>query len=217
MYWSEPFQAWIVTDYATVDSVIRDVGRFSNARRIPALLELLPDDVQDEIAPLKRHFSLGLVQSDPPDHDRIRALVNRAFTPRTVEAMRPRIEQLVDELLDRVLADGRMDLVADFAYPLPVTVICEFVGIPPEDRDRFRRWSTEIFGFLGSGQPDVDVVRRAQAALQELEAYFRELFERRRADPRDDFLTAVLQTASGRRSVGGRAHGHVQHVRVGGA
>ena len=97
VYWSERFQAWIVTDYATVDSVIRDVGRFSNARRIPALLELLPDDVQDEIAPIKRHFSLGLVQSDPPDHDRIRTLVNRAFTPRTVEAMRPRIEAIVDE------------------------------------------------------------------------------------------------------------------------
>lgn len=191
--WSERFRAWIVTDYAGVDAVIRDVARFSNARRIPALLQLLPDDVQDEIRPLREHFSHGLVHSDPPDHDRIRALVNRAFTPRVVEGMRSRIEEIVDGLLDRVEPDGRMDLVADLAYPLPVTVICELAGIPVEDHNRFRIWSTEIFGFLGTGQPKIEAVRRAQMALQELETYFLELFRQRRTQPQDDFITALVR------------------------
>lgn len=191
--WSARFQAWLVTDYVGVDAVIRDVARFSNARRIPALLELLPAEVQDEIRPLKEHFSHGLVQSDPPDHDRVRALVNRAFTPRVVEEMRPRIGQLVDGILDRAEPEGRMDLVADLAYPLPVTVICEFVGIPTDDRDRFRAWSSEIFGFLGTGQPDIEAVRRAQVALRELEAYFMHLFQERRERPRNDFITNVVQ------------------------
>ncbi len=200
VYWSDHFDAWLVTRYRDVDMVIRDVRRFSNAHRVPAMLKTLPPTTQAEIAGLKRHFSTGLVQSDPPDHDRIRALVNRAFTPQVVEGLRPRIMAQAHLLLDAVEGNASMDLVADLAYPLPVTVISELVGIPIEDRDQYKAWSNQIFGFLGSGVPTEAAVREAQAGLDEMEAYFSRLFEERRSRPRDDLLTALVQV----RDSGGR-------------
>jgi len=193
IYWSNRFQAWILTRYTDVAATIRDTQRFSNARRVPALLEKLPPSVQSEIGPLKRHFSIGLVQSDPPDHTRIRALVNKTFTPRMVEDLRPRIQAITDELLDNVIATGSMDVIADFAYPLPATVICEFVGVPVEARDHYKSWSSRIFRFLGTGRPELTIVREAQQALLELEQYFRDLFVVLRRQPKDDLLSHLVR------------------------
>jgi len=194
VFWSEQYQAWILTRYVDVAATIRDTQRFSNARRIPAFLEQLPAEVQDEISPLKRHFSIGLVQSDPPDHTRIRALVNKAFTPRVVEGLRPRIQTVIDQLLEAVIMRGthEMDLIADFAYPLPVTIISEMVGVPPADREQYKLWSANIFGFLGTGYPKLEVIRKAQRALLELEDYFRHLFAHRRLYPQDDLLSHLV-------------------------
>jgi cytochrome P450 len=133
----------------------------------------------------------SLLMLDPPDHTRLRGLVNRAFTPRVVEQLRPRIQQIVDELLDVAAAGGEMDLVRDLAYPLPVTVIAELLGVPAEDRDRLKRWSDEltvVIDPIGSGRS----VESAAGAYAELSAYFEAVFEDRRLRPRDDLVSALV-------------------------
>lgn len=190
VYWSERFEAWILTRYEDVATVIRDTDRFSNAERIPALLRQLPEQSYQRLWALSSHFSVGLVHSDPPDHTRLRALVSKAFTPRAVEAMRPRIEQLVTSLLDE--AGRSFDVVEKFAYPLPMIVVSDLVGIPAADRDQFKAWSAQIFGFIGTGRPDADTAMASQAALLELVEYFKQLFANKRQHPGDDLLSQLV-------------------------
>jgi len=132
---------------------------------------------------------------DPPDHTRLRALVNKAFTAKTVSSMEDRIQHLVDGLLDAVQAQGRMEVIFDLAYPLPVMVIAEMLGVPTEDRDRFKKWSDDMSILLG-GDPGAlpeEVLRRAIASREELVEYFRTVAARRRQQPGNDLLSALLQ------------------------
>jgi cytochrome P450 len=128
---------------------------------------------------------------DGEEHRRIRSLVSKAFTPRRVEALRPRIEAAVEELLDPVAARGEMELVHDLAHPLPVIVIAELLGVPLEDRDRFRVWSSEVAEILDplSGREGLDPAWRGAEGLA---GYFRELLAERRRAPKDDLLSAML-------------------------
>ncbi|MFE7773322.1 cytochrome P450 [Streptomyces sp. NPDC057445] len=131
-----------------------------------------------------------LLAVDPPDHTRLRGLVARGFTVRRVEALRPRIQQITDELIDAMLPSGRADLVAALAFPLPITVICELLGVPSSDRDRFRAWSTEVVAPTGA--------ESERTAIHELGAYLDELIEDRRCGgPADDLLSALLRTSAG--------------------
>ncbi|MGW6458789.1 cytochrome P450 family protein [Streptomyces sp. NPDC055078] len=128
-----------------------------------------------------------LLVADPPDHTRLRRLVSREFSPRRVEALKPRVQQLTDELLDRMLPDGRGDLVDSLAFPLPITVICELLGVPDSDRDTFRGWSNEVVT-----PTDRDT---SMAAIHALRDYLDALIVRRReAEPADDLLSALLRT-----------------------
>jgi cytochrome P450 len=145
--WDEFLGRWVLTGYADVLACLRD-PRMS-AERVGALRSQLPEDVINELQPMERVFESWMLFLDPPDHTRLRGLVNKAFTPRRVEAMRPHIQQIVDELLDKVQNTGRMDVIHDLAFPLPSTVIAEMLGVPPEDRDQFRRWSSDIVGISG--------------------------------------------------------------------
>ena len=144
---------------------------------------------------------------DPPDHTRLRRLVNLAFTPRAIEALRPRIQQIVDELLDAVQArpvhpeepgadrgeSRRMEVIDDLAYPLPVQVICEMLGVPKEDHPEFRGWSQVLVKSL---DPDIAVtpveLQARFKAIVESREYFRKLIAERRRDPRDDILSALI-------------------------
>lgn len=193
VHWSEAWGVWVLTRYADVVSLLRDARHFSNAGRFKIYLEKLPADVQDAMGDLKRSYSVGMLQSDPPDHTRLRALVNKAFTPRQVERMRPRIQVLVDYLLDRVQSEGRMDILSDLAYQVPAIVIAEMLGVPTADRERFTEWSDDIAGFQAKGRAVLDTARRAQQSMKEMENYFRELFLLRRADPQDDLMTGLVQ------------------------
>ena len=190
VYWSDRFEAWILTRHSDVAAVIKDTDKFSNAERIPTLLRQLPPDTHANLADLSNHFSVGLVHSDPPDHTRLRALVSKAFTPRSVESMRPRIESLVNELLEE--ANDEFDIVEQFAYPLPMIIISDMVGIPSSDREQFKAWSSQIFGFIGSGKPDAATAVRSQEALRELVAYFKQLFAHRRRHPGPDLLSQLV-------------------------
>ncbi|MEU2160864.1 cytochrome P450 [Streptomyces sp. NPDC019208] len=128
-----------------------------------------------------------LLVLDPPDHTRLRRLVSREFTARRVEALRPRIQDITDELVGAMLPAGRADLVDALAFPLPITVICELLGVPAADRDRFRAWSTEIVAPTAAD--------RERTAVEELAAYLDELIEDKRCSrPADDLLSALLRT-----------------------
>lgn len=132
----------------------------------------------------------GMLRIDPPDHTRLRSLVSRAFTPRAIERMRPRVEELAQHWLERASAKGEIELVSDFAAPLPVTIIAEMLGVPTEDHERFRHWSDEGVRVLGFGNGDD--VRRSLIAQAELRSYLEEIVEQRRLDPRDDLLSGLI-------------------------
>lgn len=191
--WSEAWNAWVVTGYDDVIGVLRDHARFSSAGRLLELVDGLPDDLQVTASPIREHFSTrGLIHADPPDHSRLRSLISKAFSGRVIEQMRPRVSAIVDGLLDKVVERGEMDVMADLAYPLPAIVIAELLGAPPEDRDRFRRWSDDIVAFQGMGRAIPEAVPRSASGIAEMRAYLGGLFEERRRDPRDDLLSHLV-------------------------
>lgn len=168
---------WFLTRHADCLQFLKD-PRFSAERRRA-----------EGYTPPQRDIHPSILTLDPPDHTRLRNLVNRAFTPRMVEGLAPRIERLVGELLDAAEPAGGMELISSLAYPLPVTVIAEMLGVPAEDHDRFARWSAVLAASLDPVVDDVDAVFDARDALFD---YFRGIIALRRKDPRDDLLTALL-------------------------
>ena len=189
--WVEPWGCWLITRGDDIEATIRDTVRFSSADRVTQVIERMPG-WSERLGALHENFAVGMAQRDPPDHTRVRGLVSAAFTPRRVEALRPRIEALVAEHLERVLPSGRMELVADLAHPLPAIVIAELAGFPVEDRERFRDWTNRINGFFfASGVAVPEAGDSANAAIVEARAWIRPLLEARRAAPRDDLLTAL--------------------------
>ncbi len=180
-------RAVVLTSHRLVESVLRNPLMVSD-RRTVEIFDVGPSG-QQFYEMMKRL----LLYRDPPDHDRIRDLLSRAFTPRAVEERRGRVQQLVDELLDRAEDAGRLDLVADFAYPLPVVVICEMLGVPPEDLARFYDWA---HGFARRGDvSDVSEqrIQQGEAATEGFRGYFLDLISERRKRPRDDLMTALVQ------------------------
>jgi len=180
---------WFVTRYDDVVTVLTDNERFV----VDAKLALTEDELRamDEASPLPNdgRVNTNLLTMDGEDHRRVRQLVAKAFTPRMVERLRPRIEEIADDLVDRVAAEGRMELVDDFAFPLPIIVIAELLGIPAENRDRFRVWSNSFL------LPPLTVELREQILrhTDEFVAYLDVLFAERRAEPSDDLVSALVQ------------------------
>lgn len=191
VHWSPQWGGWLLTRYADVVAMLRDVQRFSNVGRMSSFLSQLPEQVRDELRPFEDHFKQGLINSDPPDHTRIRGLLNRAFTTRMVDAQRPEIELIVNGLLDDVLQKGEMDVIKDFAFQIPTTVIAQMLGVPVRDRNQFGTWAEDITAFVGTGRVIKELASSAQTSLLELREYFRRLIEQRRREPQDDLVTAL--------------------------
>jgi hypothetical protein len=182
-----PLGFWVLTRYADVIAMLRDprlikepiaafvAARFGMAVPPPGL-------------------GLSMLDRDPPDHTRLRGLVSKAFTPRALEALRPGIQEIVNGLLDAVERRGSMDLIEEFAYPLPVRVICEMLGVPVRDHERFKQWGLDIARGLDAIMlpPDSEVGRRSVTGRRGLADYFRELIAERRAAPREDMLSALI-------------------------
>nr|MBF6591934.1 cytochrome P450 [Ktedonobacterales bacterium] len=144
VHWdAEAESTWVLTRHADVVASLRD-PRFS-AQRFTATDEWMPDELRPTLGKALHAISRQLLFIDPPDHTRLRGLANHAFLPRVVEAMRPHIREIVDGLLDEAAAKGHMDVIADFAFPLPVTVIAEMLGVPSTDREQLGKW-THDFG-----------------------------------------------------------------------
>ena len=132
-----------------------------------------------------------MVFNDPPQHTRLRRLVSYAFTPRAVERLRPRVESLVDELIDGLLPVGEADLIRDFAYPIPAVIIAEMLGAPPEDRDRFKEWSDDIMTLVFGAEGVPGRREHAQDGLLQLAEYLNDLVRKFRADPADNLISAL--------------------------
>jgi cytochrome P450 len=181
-----PLGFWVLTRYEDVVAVLRDPRL---AKEAIASVVAARFGVEVPVG-----MRLSMLDRDPPDHTRLRGLVSKAFTPRVVEALRPHIQQIVDGLLERVERAGSMDLIEEFAYPLPVVVICEMLGVPVEDHERFKGWSLEIARSLDLilQPPDSDLARRSVEARHALTDYFRGLIAERRASPRADMLSALI-------------------------
>ena len=148
-------------------------------------------NVMDE--PVFRNFALTMLQQDPPDHTRLRGLVVKAFTARRVEDMRPRIQEIVDQDLDRIAPQGKMDLIEDFAYRLPVTIICDMLGIPAEHREMFYTGARSSGRILEPVPMTPEEIKQSNAGQAMMKMYFDQLFDLRRKNPGDDLTTQLLQ------------------------
>lgn len=177
-------KVWMVTRYDDVRAILADPRISKDGRRINELYAR-HSGAQEEPSAFDDELSAHLLNSDPPRHERLRRLVSRAFTARRVEQLRPRVEQIADELLDRM--DGqRADLISDYAIPLPITVITDLLGVPAADREAFRLRANTLVGSHHSPEE----VAEASAGMIE---YTGQLIEAKRADPGDDLLSALTQ------------------------
>ncbi|WP_276207683.1 cytochrome P450 family protein [Paludifilum halophilum] len=177
---------WVITRYQDAVSALKDNRLVKNPRGLISSEDMVLSTMERDF--ITRH----MLSSDPPDHTRLRSLVHKAFTPRMIEGLRQRIEQIVHGLLDEAEQRKRMDLIDDFAFPLPIIVICEMLGIPVQDRDRFREWSNAVI--RATNHPE-----RMQEAVPSIRAfidYLRDLFDKRRGRPGDDLISALLHVES---------------------
>jgi cytochrome P450 len=179
-----PVGIWRLARYADCVSMLRELP--SGVRRSDGTLP----GVDESNLENQRHFML---QQDPPNHTRLRKLVSRAFTPRAVAQLVPAVESVVAACLDRVAGSRRMDLIADLALPVPSTLICEMLGVPVADRDRFTRWTAEATHGLAAQLASPEVLERALNAGLSLAGYFEELIAERRRALGDDILSGMIR------------------------
>jgi len=180
---------FIITRYADVMAIMHD-SRFSADRTdfMAKFMSRHPEPDRTAGLEIRRLLSKMVIFRDPPSHTRLRRLMQPAFTPRMVEAMRDRTQQLVDETLRTIIPAGRVDLVSEFAYPLSSTVKLDLIGVPVEDRDQFQEWCDHIAVFF-DGLRDIGQAHRSMQALGE---YLRNVIAGRRARPRDDLLSELV-------------------------
>lgn len=174
-----PGGMWCVARYDDVTFILHNAPVFKDTSRIAP---------PDSLTPLDR----AMLQRDPPDHTRLRRLASHAFTPRRVQSLEPRIEQMSLDLIARIRERGAADFIADYARPLPIMVIAELLGVPFEDHDRFSAWSDQIMMGSDSVLGGEEAMRKSQEAMASLVAYFTALIAQRRQQPRDDLISALI-------------------------
>jgi cytochrome P450 len=163
----------------------------SRAMGLAGAFQRLPEAERERTMPLYDAFSKTMPYTDPPYHTRLRGLANKAFTPHVVAQMRPHIQRLLDDLLDPVQNDGRMDVMQAVAYPLPATVIMEMLGLPLERRPQFKRWSDEVFATIGVVRHDPQVMSQGLAGLEQATDLLRLLHDQVEREPKSDLFTAL--------------------------
>ena len=181
--------AFVASRHAEASLVLRD-KRFGKDYVERSIRRYGPK-IMDE--PVMRSMGHWMLQQDPPDHTRLRGLVVKAFTARRVEDMRPRIQHVVDETLDRIIPQGKMDLIEDFAFRLPVTIICDMLGIPEEHREAFYNGSRDGGRLLEPVPMTPEEIKQGNAGNAMAAMYFHQLFELRRKQPGDDLTTQLVQ------------------------
>lgn len=193
VHWSERHHAWLITRFDDCSASL-SAWRELSSNRVKPLLDVMSEERRAQAGPVYEMIGDWMVVSDPPAHRRLRKLAAGAFNPRRVAAREARIQEVVDEVIDRFIAEGCTDLVADFTYPLPATVIAELIGAPEEDTHRFRDWSDSLahvaFGVGGDERDERHAV--AIRGLEQMFDYFGELMERRREEPGEDMISDLL-------------------------
>lgn len=193
VHWSDDLHGWVLTRYDDVMTALHD-PRMSPGGGFAGMFSRLSDDVREETKPLQKHLSMWLGTLDPPDHTRVRTLMNKAFTPRLVEQMRPFIQAVTDQLIDNVAHTGRMDIVSDLSVPLPAIVIAQMLGTPREDYEKFIHWSLSISSLIGDACATPEIVRNAQKSVLEMVDHLRVLLERRRhSEPQNDLINNFIE------------------------
>jgi cytochrome P450 len=181
---------WSIFGHAECSSLAKD-PRLS-AKRAQQMLLPLPLSRQAEFSELARMFGLWLIFMDPPEHTRLRKLLNKGFSPAAVESLRPRVEAIVDRMLKPLQHGSEVELMREFANPMPVRIISELLGIPQELHDTFVNWSRAVASFRGSPNPTVDQARGAQDALIELTDFFRKTVAERRRNKGNDLISLLI-------------------------
>ncbi|MBN9617953.1 MAG: cytochrome P450 [Acidobacteriales bacterium] len=197
IYWCESIGGWIVTRYDDMVTTFRDVTSYSNEGRLARVVEYLPSESRARFKAFEDHYrTKGLLHSDPPDHTRLRALVTKSMTASMVEAMRGRIQTIVDDLVNTGLDKGGMDVIADIAIALPFAVLARILGTPPEDQHLFKKWADDLLSFQGVNKPGEEILERAQKALVEIRAYLADLIIEKRRNPREDLMSLLVVAES---------------------
>jgi len=187
VYRQPVMRIWFLSRYEDCAAVLKDPDFSVQRMQLPLTRKM--------VAPLHEDFremiARNLLMLDPPDHTRLRALVGKAFTPRVVERLRPRIQEIVDGLLDAAESADDFDFVRDFAYPLPVIVIAEMLGVPSADRAKFVSWSNQLVAIVDPFSAPAGL-ESVQPAYEEMAAYLRGICAERRRDPREDLISALV-------------------------
>ena len=197
IYWSAENGYWLLTRYSDIASLISNANLSSN--RIGAHAGRMPEQLKAHFSPFFTAVSSWMLMIDPPDHTRLRGIVNKAFTPRVVENMRALIQQLVDDMLARVKQQKRMEVMADLANPLPAMVISAMLGVPGSDQPQFKAWSDDISMALagidsaGSKEELFALYEIAQKSYLALSSYFKEKVAELRLNPKENLLSAMIQ------------------------
>jgi pimeloyl-[acyl-carrier protein] synthase len=187
-----PLGTWTVNRFADANAILRDPRFSTNQHHSRVFQQMVESGLVSEEDELPIDETLLFL--DPPDHTRIRSLISKAFTPRTVERLRPHVEDLCDQLIAPLRDKGTFYLVSELAYPLPVQVICELLGVPASDHVMFESWSRVLAHGIDPAPLQTPAIRRALfESITALQAYFVELFAARRRNPRDDLLSALVQ------------------------
>ncbi|MBM3568516.1 MAG: cytochrome P450 [Alphaproteobacteria bacterium] len=195
VHYSPPLRGWVAVRYEEVRQATLD--RRLSPDRLRPFFARLPEDQRARVKSLETYLASWAVFRDPPDHTRLRGLMNRAFTSRAIEAVRPNIRRIVDDLLDGVVERGEADFIADFAYPLPASVIMDMLGVPRADLAKVRAWSRDIALFIGSAVSTPDKYDRAEAGTGAMAEFFRGLLAKRKAAPREDLMSALIAARDG--------------------
>lgn len=191
VHWSDTARCWIVTRYDDCKTVLMD-KRFSSARMKP-FFAALSAEKRAKVANLESAVGLWAVFLDPPDHTRLRRLLNRGFTSRAVNGMAPRITEIVHELFDGLEGKSEIDFIRDIAYRIPAAVIMEMLGATHSEIENFKLWSDDIGLFVGGSRVTPDKYARAEAATAQMCDAFRDLIAERRRKPREDMITDLIR------------------------
>ncbi|HZB55407.1 MAG TPA: cytochrome P450, partial [Reyranella sp.] len=195
VHWSPAMKAWIITRYADVRQVALNNKQIS-ADRLTPFFKANPEYQRGSIESLVRYLNHWMVFRDPPDHTRLRRLFTKAFTPTAVSNLTTNIEDIVAHLIDDMQAKAKrgepVDFIADFAYPLPASVIMDLLGVPRADLERVKIWSDDIALFIGTAQVAGNKYLRAETGAKAMSDYFRGLVEARTADPTSDMISQLV-------------------------
>ena len=191
--WDARYKSWLLTSHEMVTRGLKD-ERFSSDRIAPFIEHKLSGpDVDPLVRQVFTVLSNWMVFQDDPGHRRLRSLVSKAFTPRSITLMEDRIHQLSNELISEIDLSDEFDLIEAFSYPLPAMVMADMLGVPLADRDRFKYWSEDIGAVVSAELNDPDRYRRSASAMNELIAFFADLLRHYRANPADNLITALIR------------------------